>query len=117
MKEGGIARATLAQAKAAVANAQATLNKANAADDLAKTQEKIALTTQRADAAAISSASTKVAEATLNADRGGGCTRRYFESGARPNSRQGIAAERHRAIFQPFRPSWTRRSSISTNAR
>lgn len=55
------AQAALEQSKAAVANAKANLNKANAADDLAKTQEKIALNTQRADAAAISV--LKVAEA------------------------------------------------------
>ncbi len=56
------AQAALEQAKAAVANAKANLNKAIAADDLAKTQEKIALSTQRADPAAISV--LKVAEAT-----------------------------------------------------
>jgi membrane fusion protein (multidrug efflux system) len=55
-------QAALEQAKAAVANAKASLNKATAGDDLAKTQEKIALNTQRADAAAISV--LKVAEAT-----------------------------------------------------
>jgi multidrug resistance efflux pump len=48
------AQAALEQAKAAVANAKAGLNKAMAADDLAKTQEKIALSTQRANAGAIS---------------------------------------------------------------
>lgn len=56
------AQAALEQAKAAWANAKASLNKTNASDDLAKTQEKIALSTQRADAAAISV--LKVAEAT-----------------------------------------------------
>jgi len=54
-------QASLAQANAAVANAKANLNKTIAADDLAKTQEKIALSTQRADAGAISV--LKVAEA------------------------------------------------------
>ena len=48
------AQAALEQAKAGVTNAKANLNKAMAADDLAKTQEKIALSTQRANAGAIS---------------------------------------------------------------
>jgi multidrug resistance efflux pump len=48
------AQAALEQSKAAVANAKAGLSKAMAANDLAKTQEKIALTTQRANAGAIS---------------------------------------------------------------
>jgi multidrug resistance efflux pump len=56
------AQAALEQSKAAVANAKANLNKAIAADDLAKTQEKIALSTQQLNAAAISV--LKVAEAT-----------------------------------------------------
>jgi len=55
-------QAALEQAKAAVANAKANLSKSIASDDLAKTQEKIALSTQHADAGAISV--LKVAEAT-----------------------------------------------------
>jgi multidrug resistance efflux pump len=48
------AQAALEQAKAGVANAKANLSKAMASDDLTKTQEKIALSTQRANAGAIS---------------------------------------------------------------
>ena len=87
-----------------MANAKANLNKANAADDLAKTQEKIALNTQRADAAAISV--LKVAEAMQ--------TR---VEATRQSNRRRPPSSRHRATFRPCRRSWTMLSSISINAR